>query len=269
MAYRFAPPRYDVGDGIPNFGGAKLTFYDFGTTDAKVTYSDFALTTPTTDPVVADADGLFPEIYLDIQASVTLTTSTDVNVYGPLKIYAPEDGITALAASAVSVLDTAGDFTATDVEAALTEISDGFAKLARINTFSAVQTFTAALQLSDQELRRPLLLDYAIKHTVLTQSTATIDLDMSTGNSFEVVLTENATITVSNPPATGNYGQLVIAITQDGGGGAYTVTWPAGIVWPGAIAPTMGVANNAVDEFTLRTTDAGTGYRGSYSQAFA
>ena len=163
MAYRFVEPRTRVGDGIDNFGGAELFFFDFGTTNAKITFSDFALTVPNTDPVVADADGLFGDIFLDIQADVTLQSSTGTNIYGPISIFAPEDGITALAASNVSVLDAAGNFTATNVETVLTEISDDWLRLNRINTISAIQTFSAALQMADQELRRPLLLDYAIK----------------------------------------------------------------------------------------------------------
>ena len=91
---------------------------------------------------------------------------------------------------------------------------------------------------------------------------------MSTGNSFEFVLTQNATITISNPPVTGEYGQLVVRIVQDGAGGAFTVTWPAGVAWPSAVAPVMTTINNSIDEFTLRTRDAGTEYLGSFSQAF-
>jgi len=268
MSYRFVPPRYDVGDGIPNFGGAKLSFYDFGTTNAKTTYSDFALTTANADPVVADADGMFPDIFLDIQASVTLKTSADVVIYGPIKIYAPEDGITSLAASAVSVLDAAGNFTATNVETVLLEISDDWGKLARTNTWSAIQTHTAAVQMSDQEVRRPLLVDYAIKHMALTQTTGTIDLDMSVANSFAVTLTENATLTISNPPATGNLGEVVVRITQDGGGGAYTVTLPAGTDATSAATYTMTTTNNARDKLVFSTIDAGTVWDIDYGQAY-
>lgn len=269
MAYRFVPPNYDVGDGIVAFGGAKLSFFDFGTSNAKTTFSDFALTVANTDPVVADADGLFGNIFLDIQATVTLKSSTDVVIYGPIDIFQPSDTISALAAASVSVADAAGNFTATDVELVLKEISDDWAKLNRINTFTAIQTFTAALQISDQELRRALLLDYAIVNVALTQTTSTIDLDLTTGNSFEVTLTENATITISNPPATGRYGQFVIKIIQDGAGGAFTVTWSAAFLFPGGTDPVMSVANNAIDEVTGRTIDAGTEWRCSFSQAFA
>ena len=84
-----------------------------------------------------------------------------------------------------------------------------------------------------------------------------------------MVLTENATTTLSNPPTTGDYGQLVVKIIQDGAGGAFTVTWPASVLWPGGTAPTITVTNDAIDEITLRTIDAGTQWRGSFSQAFA
>ncbi len=263
-------PRTRVGDGIIAFGGSKLSFFDFGTSNPKTTFSDFALTSANTDPVLADADGLFPDIFLDIKATVTLESSTGVNIYGPIDIFAPEDTVLTLAASLVSVLDAASNFTATDVELVLKEISDDWLKLARTNTISAIQTFTAALQMSDQEVRRALLLDYAIKHNSISSVSGTLTIDLTTGNSFVTTLTENiTTVTISNPPATGDYGQFVIKIIQDGAGGAFTVAWPASVIWPGGIAPTITISNSAIDEITLRTIDAGTQWRGSFSQAFA
>jgi len=269
MAYRFVTPRFDVGDGITDFAGAKLFFFDFGTSSAKTTFSDVALTVSNTDPVVADSDGLFGDIFLDIKATVTLKTSTDVVVFGPIDIFAPEDTVLALAATLVSVADTAGNFTAVNVETVLAELSDNFLKLGRVNTIAAVQTHTAAVQLSDNELRRPLLLDFAIKHNAVSSVSGTLTLDLSTGNSFVTTLDENTTIVISNPPATGNYGQFAIKIIQDGAGGAYTVTWPAAVKWPSGTAPVITVTNNAIDEVTLRTIDAGAEWRGSFSQAFA
>ncbi len=212
---------------------------------------------------------MFGDIFLDIQATATLKTSAGVTIWGPEDIFAPEDGVTALPASSVSVLDTAGNFTVDDAELVLKEISDDWAKLARINTFIAIQTFTAALQISDQELRRPLLLDYALAHNVVSSVGGTLTLDLTTGNSFVTTLDENATVVLSNPPATGRYGQIVIKIIQDASGGAFTVTWPASVIWPGGTAPTITTSNGAIDEVTLRTIDAGTEWRGSFSQAFS
>ncbi len=270
MTFQVRLPRADVGDGIENFAGARLYFYDFGTTNAKTTYSNFALSVANAHPVVADANGLFGDIFVDQQCSVELRTSADVTVYGPTELYAPEDGITSLAATGVAVTDAAGHFTGTNAETVLAELGLNWGQLSRINTWTAVQTLAAAIQMQDNELRRPLLLDYAVANNSVSSSSGTVTLDLSTGNSFETTLTENiTTVTLSNPPASGNYGQLVWRITQDGGGGAYTVTFPAAVQWPGGTAPTITTSNDAVDEITLRTTDGGTTWRGSFSQAFA
>lgn len=66
MAALFSNPEYrafdDNGNPLP---GALLNFYLTGTTTPTDTYTDNALTTPHANPVVADAGGQFPAIYLD------------------------------------------------------------------------------------------------------------------------------------------------------------------------------------------------------------
>lgn len=63
--------------------GAKAYFYITLTSTPKDTYSDFALTTPNTNPVVADANGVFQKIYLknDVRYRLTLKTSADALIY--------------------------------------------------------------------------------------------------------------------------------------------------------------------------------------------
>ena len=48
MASRFILPYADVGQGVKPASGAKLYFYDTGTTTLKDTYSDNTLLTPNT-----------------------------------------------------------------------------------------------------------------------------------------------------------------------------------------------------------------------------
>lgn len=48
-----------------DIAGSKLTFTQTGTTTAQNTYTDEALTVPSSNPVVADASGVFAAIYLD------------------------------------------------------------------------------------------------------------------------------------------------------------------------------------------------------------
>lgn len=60
--------------------GAKLYFYETGTTTPLATYSDEALSSANANPVVSDSGGLFGEIYMktDDTYRVKLTTSADV-----------------------------------------------------------------------------------------------------------------------------------------------------------------------------------------------
>ena len=70
-------PQYVNASGVP-YAGAKATFYLTGTTTPSVGYQDSGLTTPHTNPVVADSKGLFAAIYLD-QAITYKVVVTDAN----------------------------------------------------------------------------------------------------------------------------------------------------------------------------------------------
>ena len=62
--------------------GAKLYFYQNGTTTPQDTFSDAALTTPNTNPVICNDDGRVPEIFMGDATiySVTLTDTNDVQI---------------------------------------------------------------------------------------------------------------------------------------------------------------------------------------------
>jgi hypothetical protein len=65
MSLTYTPRQTVVnGSGRP-YAGARAWFYRAGTTTAQTVYSDAALATPHTNPVVANAAGRFPIIYLD------------------------------------------------------------------------------------------------------------------------------------------------------------------------------------------------------------
>jgi hypothetical protein len=83
---------FDVGVVQP---GAKITFTATGTTDPQNTYTDIALTTPSTNPVVADAEGLFVPIYLDPTLPdyrVKYTDSVDALIYQEDDVPASQSG---------------------------------------------------------------------------------------------------------------------------------------------------------------------------------
>lgn len=75
------PIAWDAGAVVP---GGKLNFYQTGTSTPQNTYTDEALSVAHSNPVVADAEGVFAPIYLDPALPdyrVTFTDSSDVTIY--------------------------------------------------------------------------------------------------------------------------------------------------------------------------------------------
>jgi hypothetical protein len=96
--------------------------------------------------------------------------------------------------------------------------------------------------------------------------TGATTLDLSTTNIYNLTLTGNITVTLSNPPASGTLYSVMMIVKQDGTG-SRTITWPASVKWPNASAPTLSTAANAVDVLNFFTVDGGTTYYGSLSLA--
>lgn len=83
MAQRFVLPIQSVfdGNGAP-LAGAKLYFYESGTSTPLDTYSDADLTTANTNPVVADSAGRFGDIFLQPEPyKVVLKDASDVTIW--------------------------------------------------------------------------------------------------------------------------------------------------------------------------------------------
>ncbi len=72
MTSRFILPYADVGSGIKPSSGAKLFFYISGTSTPKNTYSDSARVTPNANPVIADSNGVFSDIFITGDYKVVL-----------------------------------------------------------------------------------------------------------------------------------------------------------------------------------------------------
>lgn len=81
--------------------------------------------------------------------------------------------------------------------------------------------------------------------------------DMALYSSFFWTMTGNVTVTVSNWPVSGKEGRANFYLKQDGTG-SRTVTWPAGVLWPGGVTPTLTTTANKTDVFVLITFDGGT-----------
>jgi hypothetical protein len=79
-------------------------------------------------------------------------------------------------------------------------------------------------------------------------SSTAFTINCNSSNVFRVLMNGNvATLTISNP----NDGQtVVLRLTQDGTG-TRTMTWPAAVKWPNAIAGILSTAINSVDILTM------------------
>lgn len=81
MASRFVIPVAQVGEGVTPFDGAKLYFYAAGTNNPLDTYSDVDLTIPNTNPVIADENGFFGDIFYAANYKVVLKDKNNVQLY--------------------------------------------------------------------------------------------------------------------------------------------------------------------------------------------
>jgi hypothetical protein len=128
---------------------------------------------------------------------------------------------------------------------------------------------TTQVNMADNDLNRAVLEDYGVKHQTPTVSANAVSVDCTLGNSVAIDMdpaTAAVTLTLSNPPASGTYGEVTLEITM--GTPAYGMIWPGSITWQnGGSAPVLTTTDNAVDFVHLSTTDGGTTWYGTYALA--
>ena len=251
------------------YAGALANFYLTGTTTRTDTYTDNALSVAHANPVVADAAGQFPPVFLDpaitYRCIITESDATGISDTDPIQV--------PITAADVALVDAAGGYAATNVETALAEVvTDNVQKAG--GTMTGDLTMSGAdINLADNLLTRPEIKDYAVTHTAPTASSGTLTIDCTLGNSFYHELTADVTtLTLQNAPDTGNYGEVTLFLQQDGTG-AHTVAasvWnSAAVKWPGGTDPTISPGASAIDIITLSTIDGGTTWYGNFSQAYS
>ena len=106
MTVRYVDPRPQIFDGNGNpLPGAKIYTYAAGTSTPLATYQDSALTVPAPNPIICDADGRIPDIFLAAaNYRMVAQTSAGVTVWTA----DPVDGATnALSASIITATGTA------------------------------------------------------------------------------------------------------------------------------------------------------------------
>ena len=119
-------------------------------------------------------------------------------------------------------------------------------------TFTGTVT-TAAISMADNLLTRSVLKDYAVEGSAVGNTGSTETFDLTNANFFSATLDQACTFTFSNPPGSGDFGTFVLELTN---GGAFTITWPASVDWPGGTAPTLTASGK--DQLVFTTRDGGT-----------
>lgn len=71
-----------------------------------------------------------------------------------------------------------------------------------------------------------------------TNTGSSYDIDISTGNTYHLILNASCTFTFSNPPPSGTACYITILLKQDGTGG-WTAAWPFTVAWPSDTEPTV------------------------------
>lgn len=125
-------------------------------------------------------------------------------------------------------------------------------------SISGYATLSGAETLNNKSIRAIYYIDKTVTNATCTGA---VTLDLALGTVFDLTLTGNTTLALTNVPTlSGETLNLVISVTQ--GAVAYTLTWFAGISWltVGAIAPDAPAANKVI-EYIITSKSAGV-YKG-------
>ncbi len=138
--------------------GWKLNVYDTGTTDYASIYSNLAQTTPTANPVIADADGFLASFYWTGTIDVVLTDENDNLIDSANGIQDLVSTINAVVVAGNITLPfgtAAGDGdTITTILPIASDFSDGGVFVVRANTANSGASNTPNLQVNSYASRR-------------------------------------------------------------------------------------------------------------------
>lgn len=283
--------------------GAKCYTYTTGTTTPAATYSDYGLTTPNTNPVVADANGVFPIMFGSAGTLYRLkfTTSADVLIYQEDNI-GPETATTLGCASLTASntftgttqkissaeprlildeTDAGSDKRLTDIDVQAGVISlrtrtdaDGAGKNILVitkgtTTAIASMVYGDASDLPAHTFNGPMTVVGAAATTpvAVTFSATAMTVTCTLSNVFRTTFTANVTVapTISAPLD----GQTINwYITQDSTGNR-TMTWPSSFKWPGGVAGVLSTAANSVDLLTASYRSSTGFWYATLTKAFA
>lgn len=247
-------PRFQAEDvtGVP-YSGAKLYFYQSGTTTLITVYQDSAKTTPHTNPVVADTSGTFPEIYVDTDPfKYLLTTSAGVTIDSADAVPLVQTGSLDADLAAIGLLGTAGILARIASNTwALRTITVGTG-MAISNAGGVAGNPSISLdlatttQIKANTANKVLTTDvaYSAANEVTLTDAATIVVDNSLFINAVVTLAGNRTLGTMSNPVINRTGRF--RVVQDATG-SRTLAYHGDYEFAGGSAPVLSTAANAQD----------------------
>lgn len=116
---------------------------------------------------------------------------------------------------------------------------------------------SGTLNMQDNQIQRAAFLDSAEITNALGNVSGSTLLNITTANVFKATTTAATTFSFGNPAVSGRTSIIMLELTN---GGAYTITWPAAVIWDGGSAPSL--QSSGKDILMFITDDAGTNWRG-------
>lgn len=208
---------------------------------------------------VSDAGALVNSVPTSSVGSVLTLKEATANGTNVLELKAPATLAANLAFTLPSADGTSGQLIKTDGAGNLSFAAvtgTGNVVLATNPTLAGA-TLSGELVAADQLVTRANLKDYSVEGSAIGNTGASRTFDLTVANFFSATLNQASTFTFSNPPGSGDFGCFVLELTN---GGAFAITWPGAVDWPGGTAPTLTAAG--VDQLVFTTRDAGTTWFG-------
>lgn len=122
------------------------------------------------------------------------------------------------------------------------------------------------INLEDGRVDNAYLRDYGetvVGGSAGTNAGASYDINVENGNVFNLILNSaTCAITFSNATARGSLCSVTVFIKQDATGGR-VITWPANVIWPDAVVPSLTPVASRFDFFVFQTINGGGLWMGS------
>jgi len=99
-----------------------------------------------------------------------------------------------------------------------------------------------------------------------TNTSNATEIDLNTGNFFDIILDEQTTVSFANPPTSGLFKKFQVKLSiLSTYVSTISVTWPNSVAWEGDSAPTLPELGHT-DVLEFYTSDGGTTYYGKLKE---